>query len=221
MQHEIGSVSFNNELQETIVKDQAIEIEHLKEEVSKHITDKQNYEKMEHELFELAKGLKNMVHKLGGNEMAETQRTADVIGQLPLLEKLVTAIIWDSENSRSKAQELDTKILRTQEVVDELSSKVKFFEESNKGRGALTNSIQEREDHEAHALSTRSEISEIEDGVIINTCLYTISTTSPMIKHFLFLKMQLLWLTFSSGVLLVPNFINTFGYVLMAVWLKT
>ncbi|WOG88702.1 hypothetical protein DCAR_0207937 [Daucus carota subsp. sativus] len=164
MQHEIGSVSFNNELQETIVKDQAIEIEHLKEEVSKHIIDKQNYEKMEHELFELAKGLKNMVHKLGGNEMAETQRTADVIGQLPLLEKLVTAIIWDSENSRSKAQELDTKILRTQEVVDELSSKVKFFEESNKGRGALTNSIQEREDHEAHALSTRSEISEIEDG---------------------------------------------------------
>lgn len=169
LQHEIGSKSCNNELQETIIKDQATETEHLKEEVPKHIIDKQDYEKMKHELFEVAKVLENIFQKLRGNEMAGTQRTADVMGQLPLLEKLVSDVIWESENSRSKAQELDTKLLQTQDVVDKLSSKVKFFEESNRGRESSGNSIQERGDYEAHALPTQSEISEIEDGVNTNT----------------------------------------------------
>ncbi|XP_074326560.1 trans-Golgi network-localized SYP41-interacting protein 1-like [Apium graveolens] len=164
LQHEIGSKSCNNKLQETILKDQAIETEPLKEEVSKHIMDKKDYEKMRHELFEMAKVLENIFQKLRGYEMAGTQRTSDVMGQLPLLEKLVSDVIRESENSRSKAQELDTKLLQTQDVVDRLSSKVKFFEESNQGREFSGNSIQERGDYEAHALPTQSEISEIEDG---------------------------------------------------------
>lgn len=171
LQREMASVSRNNELQQSIIKDQAIEIENLKEEASEYIKYKQDYEKLRHDL---AKGLENIIKNLAGNEVVEIQKTADVMEQLPLLEKLVTAIILESENSKSKAQELDTKILKTQEVVDELSSKVKFFEESNQGREASAGSVQERGSFEAHSLPPRSEISEIDDAVIINTCIYTL-----------------------------------------------
>lgn len=161
LQREMASVSRNNELQQSIIKDQAIEIENLKEEASEYIKYKQDYEKLRHDL---AKGLENIIKNLAGNEVVEIQKTADVMEQLPLLEKLVTAIILESENSKSKAQELDTKILKTQEVVDELSSKVKFFEESNQGREASAGSVQERGSFEAHSLPPRSEISEIDDA---------------------------------------------------------
>lgn len=165
LQREMASVSRNNELQQSIIKDQAIEIEHLKEEASEYIIYKQDYEKLRHNL---AKGLENIIKNLAGNEVVGTLKTADVMEQLPLLEKLVTAIILESENSKSKAQELDTKILKTQEVVDELSSKVKFFEESKQGREASAGSIQEHGGFEAHSLP-RSEISEIDDtGPLVN-----------------------------------------------------
>lgn len=171
MQREMTSISRNNELQQSIIKDQALEIEHLKEEASEYMMYKQEYEKLKHDL---AKGLENIMKNLAGNEVAGTQKTADVIEQLPLLEKFVTAIILESENSKSKAQELDAKILKTQEVVDELSKKVKFFEESKQGREASAGSIQERGGFEAHLLPPRSEISEIDDAVIIITCIYTL-----------------------------------------------
>ncbi|XP_074334245.1 trans-Golgi network-localized SYP41-interacting protein 1-like [Apium graveolens] len=165
MQREMSSVSRNNELQQSLIKDQALEIEHLKDEASEYIMYKQDYENLKHDL---AKGLENIMKKLAGNEVVGTQKTANVMEQLTLLEKLVTAIILESENSKSKVQELDSKILKTQEVVDELSSKVKFFEESKQGREASASSIQERGGFEAHLLP-RSEISEIDDvGPLVN-----------------------------------------------------
>lgn len=167
LQHQISSLSHNNELQQLTLKNQVLEIEHLKEEVAKHNIDEQDSEKMKHELFELAIGLENIVQKLGGDEKVANQKSTSVSGLVTILEKLVTAIILESENYKSKAQEFDAKMLRTQEVVDQLTSKIKLLEDSNQGREALPDTIQERGVFEAHTLPTQSEISEIEDVVNI------------------------------------------------------
>lgn len=176
LQRQISSLSHNNEMQQFALKNQVLEIENLKEEAAKHFMDKQDYEKMKRELFELAIGLESIVQKLGGDEKDASQKSVGVVGLLTRLEKLVTDVIWESENSKSKAHELDSKMLRTQEVVDELTSKIKLLEDS-KIREASADSVQERSVFEAHTLPTQTEISEVED--VVNIFAWFFLTASP------------------------------------------
>lgn len=75
------------------------------------------------------------------------------------------AVILESENSKSKAQELGAKLFGSQKVMDELSTKVKLLEDSNQSRSASASpeGSQERSIFEAPSLPNRSEITEIED----------------------------------------------------------
>ncbi|KAL8253587.1 hypothetical protein R6Q59_031808 [Mikania micrantha] len=93
-------------------------------------------------------GLQNIIQKLGGDESIGFKKPADVAGLLLVLERLVQRIILNSENSRSKAQEL--------------SSKVKFLEDYIQNRTGASDTIQK-----APSLPAGSEISEIDDQVAV------------------------------------------------------
>ncbi|KAG5521057.1 hypothetical protein RHGRI_033572 [Rhododendron griersonianum] len=134
MQHQMNPLSHEkDELQSTLVK-KVLEIEHLKEEVERQILDKQDHENMKNEVLELELALESIIQKLGGNDLVEDPKTVGVRGSIPVLRRQVMAVILESENSKSKAQELSARLLASQKVVDELSTKVKFLEDSKQGR---------------------------------------------------------------------------------------
>ncbi|KAL8218877.1 hypothetical protein R6Q57_022250 [Mikania cordata] len=93
-------------------------------------------------------GLQNIIQKLGGDESIGFKKPADVAGLLLVLERLVQRIVLNSENSRSKAQEL--------------SSKVKFLEGYIQNRTGASDTIQK-----APSLPAGSEISEIDDQACV------------------------------------------------------
>ncbi|KAF7124218.1 hypothetical protein RHSIM_Rhsim12G0037200 [Rhododendron simsii] len=164
MLHHMNSLSHEKEeLQSTLAK-QVQEIEHLKEKVEQQNLDKQDYENMKNELFELEFTLESIIQKFGSNDLVEDPKTIGVRGFIPVLEKLVMAVILESENSKSKAQELSAKLLGSQKIVDELSNKVKFLEDSKLVRSVSPEVARETSIFEASSLPTRSEITEIEDA---------------------------------------------------------
>ena len=165
LQQQVRLLSHDKEELQSTITTQILEIEHLKEEVEKLVRDRQNSEKVKDELSELTFGLEKIIGILGG-ELFD-QKSAGVKGLLSVLEKQVVTMPLELENSKSKAQELGTKLLASQKVVDELSIKVKVLEDSLQDRSAQTEIVQERSIFEAPSLPTGSEISEIEDAVII------------------------------------------------------
>lgn len=160
---------------------QVLEIEHLKGEVEKHIRDRQDLEKMKNELSELIFGLEKIIGMLKVSDLGE-QKYPGAKGLLSLFEKQIVAMLLESENSKSKAQELVTELLASQKDVEELSIKVKLLEDSDQGRNAEPNIVQERSISEAPPLPTGSEISEIEDVVNI---LYDYPLLLSSIRAFL------------------------------------
>ncbi|XP_057485762.1 trans-Golgi network-localized SYP41-interacting protein 1-like [Actinidia eriantha] len=165
MQRQINLLSDDKEeLQSTLVK-QVHQIENLKDKVEEQTKEKEYYETMKNELVELELGLDNIIQKLGGNDLVGDQKkSAGMRGLVTVLEKLVLAMIFEYENSKSKAQELGAKFLGSQKVVDELSTRVKLLENSNHGRSSSPPEVaQETSIFEATSLPGRSEITEIED----------------------------------------------------------
>ncbi|KAI3467641.1 hypothetical protein Pfo_024304 [Paulownia fortunei] len=150
----------NEELQSTIDK-QILEIELLKKQVDDYMDNEKDSEKM-NKLLELESGLQNIVWKLGGSDLIDDLKADGAIRLLPLLDKLVMATMLESENLKTKNEELGTKLLGAQKVVDDLSNKVKLLEDSNQARIVPPEIHQERGTSIA-SLSTQSEISEMQD----------------------------------------------------------
>ncbi|KAI3694168.1 hypothetical protein L1987_77129 [Smallanthus sonchifolius] len=142
---EITMLSQSKEELHSNLSKQALEVEHLKEELEETIKDKKHFEKMQKDLFELSIGLERIIRKFGGDE---DKKSADVAGLLPVLDRLVDSIVLDGENSKSEAQELGVKLLETQKLAEELEKKVKLLEDFNQNQACL---------HET------SETSEVED----------------------------------------------------------
>lgn len=152
------------ELESTLAR-QVLEIEHLKEEVDKYIRDKPDSEKMKNELSELRFGLENIIGMFKVGYLVD-QKFTGAQGLLSVIEKEVSDMLLESENSKSKVQKLGTDLLASQKAVDELSIKVSLLEDSVQGRSAQQEMVQERNIREA-PLPTGSEISEIEDAVSV------------------------------------------------------
>ncbi|KAM5568057.1 trans-Golgi network-localized SYP41-interacting protein 1 [Rosa sericea] len=162
-QHQINSLSCEKEELQSTLRTQLLEIEHLKEEVENHVRDGQDTEKMKNELSVLIYALQKIIDMSGGDDLVGDEKSAGVKGLVSVLEKQVMALLFESKNSKSKAQELGTKLVESQKVVDELSTKVNLLEVSAQGRVAQPEIVQERSIFEAPSLPTGSEISEIED----------------------------------------------------------
>ncbi|KAG6654866.1 myosin heavy chain, non-muscle [Carya illinoinensis] len=163
LQQEVKFLSHDRTKLHSNLTTQVLEIEHLKGEVEKHIRDGQDLEKTNNELSELIFGLEKIIGMFKVSDLGE-QKYPGAKGLLSLLEKQVVAMLLESENSKSKAQELATELLASQNVVEELSIKVKLLEDSVQGSNAEPDIVQERSIFEAPPLPTGSEISEIEDS---------------------------------------------------------
>ncbi|XP_062110542.1 trans-Golgi network-localized SYP41-interacting protein 1 [Humulus lupulus] len=163
LQLQVNSISRENENLQLTLEAQMLKIEQLKEEVEKHAADEQATEKMRFELSELMFGLEKIIGILGGDGLVGDQNSSVVKGSLAALEKQVMALLSEYESSKSKSQDLGSKLVQSQKDVDELSTKVKLLEDSLHGRGTQPEIIQERSIYEGPSLSTSPEISEIED----------------------------------------------------------
>ncbi|KAB2045759.1 hypothetical protein ES319_D01G183900v1 [Gossypium barbadense] len=142
---------------------QNFEIQHLKGEIETHVRNKPDLEHMKMELSEVTFGLEKIIVVLGGKEFIGGQNSVGMKVLLPVLEKQVNAFLLEAKTSKSKAEELGTKLAGSQKVVNELSTKVKLLEDSIQGRTVPPEVVQERSIFEAPSASTGSEISEIED----------------------------------------------------------
>ncbi|XVE92257.1 hypothetical protein REPUB_Repub01dG0081100 [Reevesia pubescens] len=163
LQNQINLLSYEKEELQSMLSRQIFEIEHLKEEIGTHVRNKSDLEEKKSELSEVTSGLERIIVVLGGKEFIGGQNSVGMKALLPVLEKQVNALLLEAENSKSKALELGTKLLGSQKVVDELSTKVKLLEDSTHGRTVQPEIVQERSIFEASSAPTGSEISEIED----------------------------------------------------------
>ncbi|XP_010682382.2 trans-Golgi network-localized SYP41-interacting protein 1 [Beta vulgaris subsp. vulgaris] len=114
------------------------------------------------QVVNLEAGVQKIIKKLRGDATGDHRpiATSDL---LLLLEKMVTALITESEISKSKVNELDSKLYGSQKAVDALLLKVKELEDSFQSRVFPPDTIQERSIFEGPSQSPASEISEIED----------------------------------------------------------
>ncbi|XP_057949438.1 trans-Golgi network-localized SYP41-interacting protein 1 [Malania oleifera] len=163
LQHQIKLLSRDKDELHSNLTTQLSEIKHLKEEAEINKRDEQEMEKLKSKLFELALGLEKIIQKLGGNDSVGDRDCDHATELLAVLEKLVTAITLESENSKSEVQELGVKLFESQKLVDELSTKVKLLEDSMQERALLPGSVQERSIYEAPSMPSGSEIAEVED----------------------------------------------------------
>ncbi|XP_074274347.1 trans-Golgi network-localized SYP41-interacting protein 1 [Silene latifolia] len=114
------------------------------------------------ELSIIEGGLKRIIQKLRGDASVD-QRPVASRDLLQHLEKMIMALITETENSKSEIRELDSKLLGSQKITSDLSLKVKSLEDSLQSRVASSDSVQDRGIFEAPSLPSASEISEIED----------------------------------------------------------
>ncbi|BBG93971.1 hypothetical protein Prudu_002139 [Prunus dulcis] len=163
LQNQINFLAHEKEELQSTLGTRMLEIGQLKEEVEHYDRDRKDTEKMKSELSVLIYSLEKIIDMSGGNDLVGDQKSSGVMGLLSVLEKQVMALQLESENSKSKAQELGTKLVESQKFVEELSTKVNVLQDSHQGRPAQQEIVQERGIFEAPSLPTGSEISEIED----------------------------------------------------------
>ncbi|KAI5679306.1 hypothetical protein M9H77_10256 [Catharanthus roseus] len=159
------------------LENQVLENEYLKEEVAGHVRDKQESERQRNEL---ALGLEDIIQKLGGDDLVGVHKVDHVTALLPILEKIVTHTRAESEIFKSKAEELSTKLLKTQKLVDDLSAKLKLLEESKPVVVNRPETVQEKGIFESSSLPANSEISEIQDPgpIAKNTAVSSIASAA-------------------------------------------
>ncbi|KAK9060207.1 hypothetical protein SSX86_020911 [Deinandra increscens subsp. villosa] len=136
--------------------DQLTMLTHAKEDLRSTLS-KQALE-VDHLKGEFKDGLQNIIQKLGGDESIGVKKPVDVEGLLLILDRLVQGMVLDGQSSRSK-------LLETQNIAEELSSKVKLLEDFIENRTGGPDMIQERGVFGAPSFSAGSEISEIDDQV--------------------------------------------------------
>ncbi|XP_051116162.1 trans-Golgi network-localized SYP41-interacting protein 1 isoform X2 [Andrographis paniculata] len=157
-QQKVQILSRDNEELQSVVDSQILEIESLKRQVEDHLDNKKD-PKILNKLFEVESGLQNIVRKLGGSDLLKDIKGDEEIQLLPLLDKLVNTTMIEFDGLKLKNEELGSKLLGTQKVVDDLSNKIKFFEDSNQARVVPT----EIGPDTGTSLSSQSEISEMQD----------------------------------------------------------
>ncbi|KAL8535229.1 hypothetical protein ACS0TY_011015 [Phlomoides rotata] len=157
----VNSLSHENEELQSTIDQQILEIEQLRRQVEDYMDNEKGSEKLNN-LSELESGLQIIVQKLGGGDLMYDSKVDGQTWLMPLLDKLVTARLMESETLKLKNGELSDELLGAQKAVDDLSNKVKLLEEYNQNRVVLPEIDQERE-ASISSLSTQPEISEMHE----------------------------------------------------------
>ncbi|RZB50107.1 myosin-11-like isoform X2 [Glycine soja] len=161
---QINSLSHDKEKLQSILETRDLDIKDLKDEVKQLNRICEDSKMIKNELSELTYVLEKIMDILGAGEWVVDRKSKGSKELIPALEKHIIAILSESENSKSKAQELDIKLVGSQKVIDELTTKVKLLEDSLQDRTSQPDIVQERSIYEAPSLPAGSEIIEVEEG---------------------------------------------------------
>ncbi|TKY47720.1 restin-like [Spatholobus suberectus] len=164
LHNQINSLSHDKEQLQSILESKDLEIKDLKEKVKQLNRNYEDSKMIKNELSELSYVLEKIMDILGASEWVVDRKSKGVKELISALEKHIIAILSESENSKSKAQELDIKLVGSQKVIDELTTKVKVLEDSLQDRTSQPDIVQERSIYEAPSLPAGSEIIEVEEG---------------------------------------------------------
>jgi hypothetical protein len=154
---------------QSILETKAVEIKELKEEVKELNRHREDSKVVKNELSELTSVLEKIIDILEASDWVVDRKSKDVRELLPPLEKHILSILSESENSKSKAQELGINLVGSQKVIDELTTKVKLLEESIQDRISQPEIVQERSIYKAPSLPAGSEITEVEEVFYFNS----------------------------------------------------
>ncbi|KAH9625124.1 hypothetical protein KSS87_005829 [Heliosperma pusillum] len=172
---------------EDLVKTVVSEHENLKSKARELDTEtwkssnEQELIEVKDELSIIEGGLKKIIQTLRGDATVD-QRSVASRDLLQHLEKMIMALITETENSKSEIRELDSKLLGSQKITSDLSLKVKSLEDSLQSRIASSDSVQERAIFEAASLPPTSEISEIEDAGSVSKATISPAPSSTHVR---------------------------------------
>lgn len=171
LHHHVNSLSNDKKEMQSILETKLLEIKDLKEEVEQLNRNREDSKMVKNELSELTFVLEKIIDILGTNNWAVDRKSKGVKELIPSLEKHIIAILSESENSKSKVQELGIKLVGSQKVIDELTTKVKLLEDSLQDKISQPDNVQERSIFEAPLLPAGSEITEVEEVLYFNSFL--------------------------------------------------
>ncbi|XP_072976667.1 trans-Golgi network-localized SYP41-interacting protein 1-like [Typha angustifolia] len=163
LQHRMDALTNEKADMQLIIASYISEIEHLKETSENIDSNYQELESKRTELLELTVGLERAIQRLGGKDSFAGQKTTTSKTLLSLLERLIIASSTESENFKSRIQELGAKLQAREKFADELSTKLKVLEDSYHARLVQPETAKERTLFESTSAAVGSEISEIED----------------------------------------------------------
>ncbi|RWW30166.1 hypothetical protein GW17_00005264 [Ensete ventricosum] len=166
MQQKMNSLNDEKEDMQLILSSHVREIEYLREAAETKNTNSQELELRKNELLEMTGGLERIIKSLGGYDAPQDQKPLSVKLLLSMLERLTTASNLEFQNLKSRAQELGSELQSKDNLIDDLSEKVKILENSIHARSGQQEITKERTFLEATPAPIGSEISEIEDVVI-------------------------------------------------------
>jgi len=168
LHNQLNSMSHDKEKLQSILEIKDLDIKDMKEEVKQLSRNCEDAKMLKNELSELTYVLEKIMDILGAGEGVVNRKSKGLKELIPALEKRIVAIRSESDDSKSKAQELDIKLVGSQKVIDELKTKVKLLEDSLQDRTSQPNIVQDRSIYEASSLPTGSEITEVEEVINFN-----------------------------------------------------
>ncbi|XP_072979944.1 trans-Golgi network-localized SYP41-interacting protein 1-like isoform X1 [Typha angustifolia] len=179
VQHRVDKLTSEKEDLQLILASHVTEIEHLKKATELLGSNYRELELARADIFELTSGLERIIQGLGGNEAFGDQKPITMKALLSLLERLTIASSVESENSRSRIQDLKTKLQAREKAVDELTAKIKVLEDSFHAQLAHSETAKESTIFEASSSGMASEMSEIQDvGPIVKNSVSPASTVT-------------------------------------------
>uniref|UniRef100_A0A0D9VHV8 Uncharacterized protein n=1 Tax=Leersia perrieri TaxID=77586 RepID=A0A0D9VHV8_9ORYZ len=165
LRHELDTLRYENEDLHLNLESHAREMEQLKEASRNSDSNCRELESKSNELLEVTVSMERMIQRLGylgGKEALEDNKPTSTQALLSKLEKLIIASNTESGNAKSVIQELGGKLQAREKAIDELSTKVKMFDDLHHVRLVQPESNVDRA-FEASSSAIGSEISDAED----------------------------------------------------------
>ncbi|XP_028791233.1 protein Spindly-like [Neltuma alba] len=164
LRQHVNSLSHDKEELQLTLDNKVLEVKRLNEEVNQLDRNCEDSKNGKDDDSEISFSLEKILDMLGASDWNGDKKSAGAKGLITVLEKQVMTILLGSEKSKSRDQELSTKLLGDQKVIDELTAKVKLLEHSIQNRTSQPEFHQERSIFEVAASPVASEISEVEEG---------------------------------------------------------
>ncbi|KAL1289882.1 golgin subfamily B member 1 isoform X1 [Arachis ipaensis] len=181
LRNQIDSLYHDKEELQSSLETKDLEIKNLKEEVKQLNRNWEDSKMAKNDLSDITFALEKVLDILGAGDWVVDRKSTGLKELISALEKHIRAILLESENSRSKVQELGIKLVGSQKFIDELTTKVKLLEGSRKDKTSHPEAVQQRSlfDASSSSLVAGSEITEVEEaGLLGNNALFPVSSAA-------------------------------------------